>query len=338
MTAPFTTLISAADLRDLLAAGTPLAILEASFDLADTEAGERAYRAGHLPGSHYLHLDRDLSGPKTGTNGRHPLPARDAFAATLGRLGVGPQTQVVALDRQGGPYAARLWWMLRWMGHAAVAVLDGGTQAWTQAGGTLDTAPAAPGSAPAYPPRAPLAASVDAATLLASLGRVRLVDARAGERFRGEVEPIDPVAGHIPGASSRFHKDNLDAQGRFKPADVLRAEFAALLGRVPASDDGAPVRLRRDRVPQPARDGARRADRLGALPGIVERMVERPGPPGGTRLTADRRCQRLDPHQRADYAPAEHWVPPGVVPTPQPRRRRPCSSASSSRPTGRTSR
>lgn len=231
-----TTLISAADLRTLRNADGAAVVVDVSFDLADPGAGERQWREAHLPGSVYLHLDRDLSGAKTGTNGRHPLPDRAAFAATLGRIGIGPQTQVVALDRQGGPYAARLWWMLRWMGHEAVAVLDGGLDAWTRAGGTLDAAVPATREGGPYPERTPRAATLDAPALLARLGRTRLIDARSGERFRGEIEPIDPVAGHIPGATNRFHKDNLGADGRFKPAAQLRAEFGALLGRVDASD------------------------------------------------------------------------------------------------------
>jgi thiosulfate/3-mercaptopyruvate sulfurtransferase len=231
-----TTLIAAEELRSLLAADASVVVVDVSFDLADTGAGERQWREAHLPGSVYLHLDRDLSGPKSGANGRHPLPHRAAFAATLGRIGIGPQTQVVALDRQGGPYAARLWWMLRWMGHEAVAVLDGGLDAWKRAGGTLDAAVPTARAAGPYPERSPRAGTLDAPTLLARLGRVRLIDARSGERFRGEVEPIDPVAGHIPGATNRFHRDNLGADGRFKPAGQLRAEFAALLGSVGAAD------------------------------------------------------------------------------------------------------
>jgi len=230
MTTIHRTLISAGELQALVASASPPVIVEASFDLFDVEAGERVYRAGHIPGSHYLHLDHDLSGAKTGRNGRHPLPAREVFAVTLGRLGIGPQTPVVALDRQGGPYAARLWWMLRWMGHEAAAVLDGGVDAWSRAGGALDDVAPPPAAAPPYPARAPLASSVDADTLARELDRVNLIDARAGERFRGEVEPIDPVAGHIPGALNRFFKDNLGTDGRFKPAAVLRAEFADLLG------------------------------------------------------------------------------------------------------------
>jgi thiosulfate/3-mercaptopyruvate sulfurtransferase len=236
MPAPFTTLITAEQLAALVAAKAPVVIVDASFDLADVEAGERQWRDGHLPGAHYLHLDRDLSGTKTGMNGRHPLPERATFAATLGRLGIGPQTQVVALDRQGGPYAARLWWMLRWMGHEAVAVLDGGVQAWTAAGGALETTAPVATAVATYPSRATRAPTLDAPALQRDLGRKRLIDARTGERFRGELEPIDPVAGHIPGAMNRFHKDNLGPDGRFKPAEILRGEFDRLLGRVVASD------------------------------------------------------------------------------------------------------
>jgi thiosulfate/3-mercaptopyruvate sulfurtransferase len=234
----FTTLITADQLR---AAGAGPVVIDTSFDLADTNAGEASWRESHLPGSFYLHLDRDLCGAKTGTNGefkgRHPLPEHAAFAATLARCGITPKHQVVALDRQGGMYAARLWWMLRWMGHAEVAVLDGGVAAWTAAGGglTTDPTPPAPNTA-SYPDRHSLAATIGAAALAAQLGRVPLIDARAGKRFRGEVEPLDQAAGHIPGALNRFFKDNLDAAtGRFKPAAQLRAEFVALLGAGVAS-------------------------------------------------------------------------------------------------------
>ena len=240
MTAPFTTLLSAAQLRAALSTADAPVVIDTRFDLADGAAGEAAWRAGHIPGSIYLHLDRDLSGAKTGAGatfrGRHPLPARADFAATLGRCGITPAKQVVALDAQGGMYGARLWWLLRWMGHTAVAVLDGGLAAWAAEGGALTPAttdaidaPAARATAP-YPDRAPLASTMTADALASQLGRVRLVDARAGDRFRGEVEPLDAAAGHIPGALNRFFKDNLDAAGRFKPAAQLRAEFEALLG------------------------------------------------------------------------------------------------------------
>jgi thiosulfate/3-mercaptopyruvate sulfurtransferase len=230
MSTSYTTLISATQLRALLDAGEAPILIDTRFDLADTAAGERAWSEGHLPGASYLHLDRDLSGPKTGRNGRHPLPERSTFAQTLGRVGITPERQVVVLDAQGGMYAARAWWMLLWMGHAPVAVLDGGLAAWAEAGGRLTTEAPAASSAPPYPTRPALVATLDADTLQAQLGRVHLIDARAGERFRGEVEPLDAQAGHIPGAHNRFFKDNLGADGRFKPAAQLRAEFDALLG------------------------------------------------------------------------------------------------------------
>lgn len=228
------TLISASELRALQAAGTPLVLLDCGFELADAAAGERAYAAGHLLGAHYAHLDRDLSGPKNGRNGRHPLPAREAIANRLGQWGVAPGVQVVTYDDQGLPYAARAWWLLRWLGHGAVAVLDGGRAAWLAAGGTLDTAVPAAASGPAYPaaaePAMPVIAAQDLLARLDSVqaGSLKLLDARAGERFRGEVEPMDAVAGHIPGATQRFFKDNLAADGRFKPAAQLRSEFTAL--------------------------------------------------------------------------------------------------------------
>jgi thiosulfate/3-mercaptopyruvate sulfurtransferase len=219
---PHKTLISPAELRAL---ANPL-VIECSFDLADTDAGERAYAAGHIPGAFYLHLDRDLCGDKTAPDGsfrgRHPLPEREAFAALMRRLGLAAGRQVVAYDRQGGPYAAHLWWMLRWLGHAEVAVLDG---AWDAEMTTEVPA----GAATDWQPGEPLVGQIDAATLLQKLGTVRLVDARAAERFRGDVEPLDKAAGHIPGASNRFFKDNLGPDGRFKPAAQLRAEFGALL-------------------------------------------------------------------------------------------------------------
>ena len=236
-TTHYTTLISAEQLRALPAA----IVIDCRFDLADVAAGETSWREGHIPGSRFLDLDRDLCGPKAGADGvfrgRHPLPERSAFAATLARCGVTPASQVVALDAQGSMYAAHVWWMLRWMGHERVAVLDGGLAAWTAAGGALtsDPTPAAPATPP-YPERTPLAHTIDAAALAARLGRAPLIDARAGERFRGEVEPLDKAAGHIPGALNRFFKDNLAPDGRFKPAAQLRAELAPLVGVQPVSE------------------------------------------------------------------------------------------------------
>ena len=212
----------------------PVVLLDASFDLTDTSAGENAWARGHVPGAQYAHLERDLSGPKLppgpGFSGRHPLPTRAAFAATAGRWGIGPAQAVVAMDRQGGPYAARLWWLLRWLGHSRVWVLDGGVDAWLAAGGAL-SAEAPPVTAlPPYPSRAHSMPTVSADALQRTLGQVRLVDARAGERFRGEVEPLDSMAGHIPGALNRPFKENLGANGSFKPRQQLAREFAAVLG------------------------------------------------------------------------------------------------------------
>jgi thiosulfate/3-mercaptopyruvate sulfurtransferase len=239
-----TTLLSPAELMALHSAGTPLVVLDCGFDLADTAAGERAYTAGHIPGAQYAHLDRDLSGAKDGRNGRHPLPPRDAFAARAGAWGVAPGVQVVLYDAQGGVYAARGWWLLRWLGHEAAAVLDGGLPAWRAAGGAVvpgappqpartDGTDAAAPAAPPYPAAQASMPTIDSDALLALLGRRRILDARSGERFRGEVEPLDPVAGHIPGATLRCFRDNLGADGRFKPAAMLRAEFDAL-GTPPA--------------------------------------------------------------------------------------------------------
>jgi thiosulfate/3-mercaptopyruvate sulfurtransferase len=227
---PASPLIDAPALQALLTGLAPPVVLDASFDLADPGAGARAYAAAHLPGSLYVDLDRDLCAAKTGRNGRHPLPEQRAFANTVAAWGVVPGRQVVALDRQGGMYAARLWWMLRWLGHAEAAVLDGGFAAWLAAGGEAATSPGSATPAAPYPERPPLVASLSAVELASRLGRSSLLDARSPERFRGDKEPIDPVAGHIPGALNRFHATNLAPSGRFKPAAQLREEFTALLG------------------------------------------------------------------------------------------------------------
>lgn len=239
MASVHTTLITAEALRPMLDALQPLVIIDASFDLADTAAGERACMEAHLPGARYVHLERDLSAPPTGRNGRHPLPERAVFAATAGRLGITPATQVVVYDRQASMFAARVWWMLRWLGHAPVAVLDGGWSSWQAIGGAVESGAVRAQPQAAYPMAdtpSPLATTIDADALLARLGQLALIDARAPERFRGDVEPLDAQAGHIPGACNRFFKDNLTAQGRFKPAAVLRAEFLTLLASQPAGD------------------------------------------------------------------------------------------------------
>ena len=239
MTLP-TPLIDAATLAARLAAGQPTRVLDSSFDLADPTAGRRAHAAGHVPGAAHLDLDRDLADhrpPADGrAGGRHPLPSREAFAATLGRLGVDAATPVVIYDRSGSMYAARAWWMLRWLGHREVAVLDGGWAAWLAAGGTAEAVDPAPAAPLHYSPADSQVAQVDAQAVLDGMGRLRVIDARAPERFRGELEPLDPVAGHIPGALNRPFKDNLDAGGRFLPPGQLRAAFDTLLAGRPTSE------------------------------------------------------------------------------------------------------
>lgn len=224
----YTTLIPVAELQALQAGGAPLVLLDCGFELSEPAAGQRAYTAGHLPGALYAHLDADLAGAKTGLNGRHPLPGRETFAATAGRWGIRPGVQVVAYDNHGGPYAARAWWLLRWLGHHEVAVLDGGRAAWCAAGGALVTETPVAAAQPPYPAGPAAMPTLDADALQARLGQVLLFDARSAERYRGDVEPLDAVGGHIPGATLRFFKDNLGADGRFKPAAQLRAEFEAL--------------------------------------------------------------------------------------------------------------
>lgn len=224
-------LITPAGLQALLP--QQVLLLDLRFDLLDAEAGRRAHAQAHLPGAHYLHLDEDLCGPRQGADGsfhgRHPLPEREAFAARLRALGWHYGRPVVCVDAGNGMFAARAWWMLHWLGHPEVAVLDGGQAAWEAAGLALTDAPTArPAPAPDFALRAPRLQLLDKPTLRAELGRCRLFDARAGERFRGEVEPLDTQAGHIPGARNRPFADNLLPDGRFKPAEQLRAEWQAL--------------------------------------------------------------------------------------------------------------
>lgn len=226
----FTTLIRPADLMGHLDDPHYL-VVDCRFDLADPAAGEAAWRDAHVPGAAYLHLDRDLSGPVSARTGRHPLPSPQAFAATLGRLGVTPATQVVAYDAGAGFFAARLWWMLRWVGHDAAAVLDGGLAAWVAAGGRLDRSTrdrAGTDFAPRLRPEMALSAAALQEELAA--GRVALLDARAPERFAGRVEPIDPVAGHVPGALNLPCGGNVAADGRFLSPVELARRFAGALG------------------------------------------------------------------------------------------------------------
>ena len=206
-------------------------ICDCRHDLVDLEKGRRAYEAGHIPGAHFLHLDENLSGKKTGQNGRHPLPDVTAFAKKMGSIGIDATKQVIAYDDAGSAYAARLWWLLRWLGHDNVAVLDGGINKWQVENRPLGReAPRA--HATTFSPKQQSGVTVDVKDMLANLksSAATVVDARAPERYRGEVEPIDPVGGHIPGALNRVFKNNLNADGTFKSKNLLREEFAALLG------------------------------------------------------------------------------------------------------------
>jgi thiosulfate/3-mercaptopyruvate sulfurtransferase len=206
-------------------------------DLRNTEYGRQAYAKGHIPGALFLHLDDDLSGAKTGSNGRHPLPAVDDFARRMGDCGVDGTVQVVAYDNEGGIFASRLWWMLRWLGHDRVAVLDGGLAGWKRAKRELVTELPAP--APRTFIARPRDIAVDTAALVTNLESRRwlVLDARSPERFRGENETLDPVGGHIPGAVNRFYFENLDDAGcYFKSTEELRAEFEALLAGRQASE------------------------------------------------------------------------------------------------------
>lgn len=219
-----------------LQADTERRIFDCRFNLGDNAAGANAYAAGHIPGAQYLHLGHDLSGEKNGANGRHPLPDPHVFTMRLGTLGLSPDMPVAVYDDAGGMFAARLWWMLRWVGHrAAVAVLDGGIQAWLTAGFALT--PEVPAYKSQSYPLLQTGAVVTAQDVLGYLetSSAYLLDARSPERFRGEGETLDPVGGHIPGAHNRFFRENLTDRGTFKPEHELRAEFMAQLGeRSPA--------------------------------------------------------------------------------------------------------
>lgn len=209
--------------------------VDCRFSLADTERGRRAYGDAHLPGAVYAHLDEDLSGPIVpGVTGRHPLPTPAAFGETASRWGLDAAVQVVAYDDFGGGIAARLWWMLRWLGHDAVAVLDGGFPAWQRLG--LPTRSGDEHHTPRHfvpQPRPSWIADADAVNTLRTDPGYCLLDARATARYRGEQEPLDPVAGHIPGAHSAPFADNLDADSLFLSPEALRARFTGLLGEVP---------------------------------------------------------------------------------------------------------
>lgn len=245
----YTHLISAPDLLALRESGTPCMVFDCSFDLTQPSAGQKAFLEAHIPGAVYAHLDEALSAPhgmpgaggsvitahagdRPMSGGRHPLPTRERFAVWLSSVGMANGMQAVVMDRNASAYCGRLWWMLKWVGHDAVAVLDGGFAAWREAGGEIAT-----GEEPGHfqtnfllaPPLRQLRSVQE---VQAQLGHPEqtLIDARAPERYRGEVEPLDPVAGHIPGALNRPFAQNFGPDGRFKSAEQLRSEFEALLG------------------------------------------------------------------------------------------------------------
>ena len=216
-------------------------VFDTRHDLMAPAKGRQLYTEGHIPGAYFLHLDEDLSAPKTGRNGRHPLPAPGDFAAKLNRCGVKATSQVVAYDDSGGSYAVRLWWMLHWLGHERVAVLDGGWKAWMADARPVsrDVPPERKGD---FVPRPLLGGTVDAAFVdrFREDPSLRLVDARAADRFAGNNETIDPVAGHVPGAVNRFWQSNLGPDGRFKAPEALRREFETLLA---GTDPSATVHM-----------------------------------------------------------------------------------------------
>jgi thiosulfate/3-mercaptopyruvate sulfurtransferase len=238
----YTTLISAEQLKALQASGQPLMIFDCSFELMKPEMADIMFSDVRIQGAQQAHLDRNLScRDGSGVNGgRNPLPARESLSAWLGGLGFQNKMQAVVYDRNGANYCGRLWWMLKWLGHDAVAVLNGGLQAWQAAGGAVESgAPATtPAQSNSFELKPALREWLSTAQLAPQVGHpeVTLIDARSPVRFRGEMEPIDPVAGHIPGALNRPFAENLDANGFFKSAEVLRAEFEKLLaGRKPES-------------------------------------------------------------------------------------------------------
>ena len=231
----FTTLIDANTLSEQLSRDD-LTLFDCRFDLGNVSWGETEYARAHLPGALYLHLDRDLSSPIATHSGRHPLPDPGSFAARLAELGVTPESQIVAYDQGNGAYGARLWWLARWVGLRHVAVLDGGIAAWRAAGLPLETAVRIPKPSAFTPTVTPDAwVTSEAVDELRQRPGNLLIDARGAERFAGRNETLDPVAGHVPGARNRPFLDNLGADGRFLPAEVLRSRFTTLLGSANAS-------------------------------------------------------------------------------------------------------
>jgi thiosulfate/3-mercaptopyruvate sulfurtransferase len=241
----FSTLISAEQLANFApSSAAPLMIFDCTFDLMKPELGQQQFDEAHIPGAIYVNLDKHLSSKNdlaAASGGRHPLPSRETFAAWLSSIGFTNAHQAVVYDRNGVNYCGRLWWMLKWVGHEAVAVLDGGLQAWQAAGNPIETSKTTSKSK-ITPSNYTLASELVALTAINTVANnlnkpsQTVLDARGAPRFRGEVEPLDPVAGHIPGALNRPFTENIGTDGKFKPAEVLKAEFAKLLaGRDPST-------------------------------------------------------------------------------------------------------
>jgi thiosulfate/3-mercaptopyruvate sulfurtransferase len=236
----YTTLISVQQFKELQASGHAFMVFDCTGDLMKPEMADVLFDTVHIEGAQQAHLDRNLSthGDTAVNGGRHPLPARETVAAWLGSLGFQNHMQAVVYDRNGANYCGRLWWMLKWLGHDAVAVLDGGLQAWQASGGAVASGPAAKADAAQFALKPALREWLSTAELAPQVGHpnVTIIDARGAARYRGETEPLDPVAGHIPGALNRPFNENLNPEGFFKSPDVLRAEFESLLaGRDPAT-------------------------------------------------------------------------------------------------------
>lgn len=248
----YSTLISVEQLANLVTSSEKsLMIFDCTFDLMKPELGQQQFDESHIPGAIYVNLDKHLSSKNdlaAASGGRHPLPSRETFAAWLGSIGFTNAHQAIVYDRNGVNYCGRLWWMLKWVGHDAVAVLDGGLQAWEKAGGAVESTAESAKNASKLKKSAVLSVNYAIAGELVSLTAINTIannlnkstqtvlDARGAPRFRGEVEPLDPVAGHIPGALNRPFGENIGADGKFKAAEVLKAEFTQLLaGRDPST-------------------------------------------------------------------------------------------------------
>lgn len=225
----FTTLISAQNLARHQN-DSNWVVFDCRHDLAKPDAGRATHRASHIPGAAFAHLGENLSGQKDPTSGRHPLPEREVWLEFLRAAGVHPSSQVIAYDASGGMFAARLWWLMRWVGHEAVAVLDGGLPAWERAGLPQSDAAAKSeaGTIVAGTPLVEVVGPEFVQTNLATRTHL-LIDARASERYRGDIEPLDRAAGHIPGSVNHFYQHNLESEGRFLPGHALREQFRALI-------------------------------------------------------------------------------------------------------------